>query len=207
MRSMRNQGEQDERTPTEWLKRVRNPDDSEAWEWFYQRYQPLILRYALKRKLNFSDAEDLVQETLIELIKRLRDFEYDGARGKFRCWVLNLTQWRIINFFQRKQGTTGRERDLSLDDNHATARWGEALAADTAAEAWERDWQRALFTAALRELTPKGVQVIDLLMVKELSVEDTARLLGMTHTHVYATKSRALAALRAAIRRLDGPGF
>jgi DNA-directed RNA polymerase specialized sigma24 family protein len=52
---------------------------------------------ALKSGLSEAEAQEVVQETLLRVAKKVKDFQYDRARGSFKGWLLQLTGWQIAN--------------------------------------------------------------------------------------------------------------
>ena len=55
------------------LARARDGD----WIDFLRIYPPLIQAFARRRGLGAADAEDVVQQTLTDVVRRLPEFEYD----------------------------------------------------------------------------------------------------------------------------------
>src|SRR6266404_3336509 len=92
------------------LSRLKNWDDRESWRDFFETYWRLIYGLAVKSGLTPSEAEDVVQETLLAVAKEMPDFKYDPARGSFKGWLLEVTRRRIANQVRRR-----------LKHRHATA--------------------------------------------------------------------------------------
>jgi DNA-directed RNA polymerase specialized sigma24 family protein len=90
-------------TRTTLLGRVRNWEDDEGWGTFFQIYRPLIHNISVKSGLNADEAEEVAQDTLIEVARRLKNREYDPEQGSFRGWLFRLTRWRITNQFNKRQ--------------------------------------------------------------------------------------------------------
>src|ERR1041384_215457 len=91
--------EPDELIPTRWtlISRLKNWDDHESWREFFDRYWKLIYGVALKSGLTPSEAQDVVQETVITVCKNINRFKTDPARGSFKGWLLMHTRWRILD--------------------------------------------------------------------------------------------------------------
>src|SRR3989442_10829475 len=77
------------------LTRLKNLDDQESWKDFFDTYAKLIHRVAIKAGLNDAEAQDVVQETVIIVAKKLPDFKYDPALGSFKSWLRLITRRRI----------------------------------------------------------------------------------------------------------------
>src|SRR5438093_13585428 len=95
----------DEYLPTRHslLVRLKNLDDQTSWKVFFDQYWKLI--YSICRRSGLSDAEaqDVVQETIISVTKKIQGFTYDPTYGSFKGWLKRLTQWRIADSIRKKQ--------------------------------------------------------------------------------------------------------
>ncbi len=69
-----------ETTRPSLLRRLRDPQDHDAWREFDARYGELVLRYCLSRGLQHSDGEDVRQMVMLSLSRTLRSFEYSPRR-------------------------------------------------------------------------------------------------------------------------------
>src|SRR5687767_808563 len=61
------------------LTRLKHWDDQESWKEFFDTYGKLIYRVATQSGLNATEAQDVVQETIISVAKRMSGFKYDPA--------------------------------------------------------------------------------------------------------------------------------
>src|SRR5947207_12829164 len=77
------------------LLRLRKWDDETSWAEFFETYWRLI--YSVARRAGFNDAEaqDVVQETVITVARKVPEFKYDPTIGSFKGWLLTLTHSRI----------------------------------------------------------------------------------------------------------------
>src|SRR5690606_23355846 len=90
------------RTRESLLVRLKSWDDQESWADFFQTYWRLIYSAALKAGLNDAQAQDVVQDTIIVVAKKMKDFTYDRAMDSFKGWLLYLTRKRIALEYRRK---------------------------------------------------------------------------------------------------------
>src|SRR5947199_8736415 len=76
------------------LSRLKDWEDRESWQDFFDTYWRLI--YGVARKAGLSDAEahDIVQETVISVARKSERFRYDPAVCSVKGWMLQLTRWR-----------------------------------------------------------------------------------------------------------------
>ncbi len=82
------------------LERLRRTDDEQAWRRFVELYAPLITRWAGLQGLDGDEAEDLSQDVLMVLIRKLPEFDYDRDKS-FRAWLRTITIHRCHDFFRR----------------------------------------------------------------------------------------------------------
>src|SRR2546429_8519785 len=84
------------------LDRLKNWDDQESWKDFFDTYWKLIYGVALKAGLSDAEAQEVVQETVIAVAKKMGGFEYDPEIGSFKSWLLHTAQWRISDQFRKR---------------------------------------------------------------------------------------------------------
>lgn len=78
------------------LGRLKNLEDQGSWQEFFDAYWQPIYGSAVKAGLTDSEAQDVVQETVITASKHLPAFRYDPKVCSFKTWLLRLARWRII---------------------------------------------------------------------------------------------------------------
>src|SRR5438309_8508414 len=79
----------DELIPTRHslLRRVKNWEDQASWEEFFKIYWKLIYGVAIKAGLTDAEAQDVVQETIMNAAKNIKGFEIGSERGSFKAWL------------------------------------------------------------------------------------------------------------------------
>src|SRR6266404_4758915 len=83
------------------LSRLRDLGDSDSWRTFFDTYWRLIYNLARKSGLSDTEAQDVVQETIIAVARKMPGFRYDPAKGSFKQWLLLITRRRIQDHFRR----------------------------------------------------------------------------------------------------------
>src|SRR5438093_186111 len=139
--------EQDDLIPTRTslLVRLKDWQDEAGWRDFFDTYWTLIYGVALQSGLNHSEAQDVVQETLIAVAKQMPAFKYDRSLGSFKGWLLNMTRWRVADQIRRR--TVNEARHALPDDTATGTRTIERIAdpaSGALAELWEREWEKNL---------------------------------------------------------------
>src|ERR1700730_5130784 len=97
------------------VDRLANWDDQRRWQDFFDTYWKLIYSAAQKSGLTDAEAQEVVQETVISVAKKIDKLRYDSALGSFKGWLLQITRWRIADQF-RKRDSVQTQRGRSDDD-------------------------------------------------------------------------------------------
>lgn len=190
------------------LSRLQNWDDQESWKDFFDTYWRLIYSIAIKSGLTETEAEDVVQETIISVAKDIHKFQRDRKLGSFKGWLRNITRWRIADYLRKHPRPAARNSTISLETN-TTVDVAEIPdpAGDAFAAAWEEDWQTNLFNAAVerlkRNVREEHYQIFDLHVLRHWPVQKVARALDVNVAQVYLTKHRLLAQLKKEIRAIE----
>jgi len=85
------------------ITRLKNWDDQESWKDFFETYWKLIYGVAIKAGLNDAEAQEVVQETIIAVVKQMEGFKYDPKMGSFKGWLLLQTRWRIADKMRKRR--------------------------------------------------------------------------------------------------------
>jgi len=76
-------------------------DDRESWRVFFDRYWRMLYKVARRAGLSEADAQDVVQETVVAVARRMPQFQYDASRGTFKQWLFRIVQRRIADHLRR----------------------------------------------------------------------------------------------------------
>lgn len=187
--------EPDEYIPTRasLLARLKRWDDHEGWKCFFDTYGKLIYSVARKAGLGDAEAQDVVQETIITVAKKLPEFKYDPAIGSFKGWLSQLTRWRIIDNLRKKQYESHGEkfrREETLDT--AIAEHQPDSAGLDLEAVWDEEWQKQVMEAAMekakRQVSATQFQMFYLHVIKNQPAKDVARRLQAKLHEVYFAK-------------------
>ena len=199
----------DELLPTRrsLIERLRDLGDQPSWREFFETYWKLIYGAAIRAGLSDQEAEDVVQETVIGVARKMESFRYDPAVCSFKGWLMHVTRCRIADQFRRRRpqnvplaaprADTTAETTLNLHDP----------AADVLEGIWNEEWQKNLVDVAMdrvrRRANPEHYQIFHLHAVKGLGVRDVAMLTGASLPKVYVTYHRIAKLVKAEVRRLE----
>jgi RNA polymerase sigma-70 factor, ECF subfamily len=172
-------------------------------ELFYELIRPYerrVFAAAMAILRNEADAEDAAQEAVLKAFKHIGQFR---AEARFSTWLIQI----VVNearMRRRKQQAVVMEPmvDQRDEEGHYTPRdfadWREIPS-----ETLERAEVRQKLAEALSSLGQKYREVFILRDMQQLSIEDTAKALGIS---VPSVKTRLLRA-RLMLRDLLAPGL
>jgi RNA polymerase sigma-70 factor (ECF subfamily) len=208
--------ETDELIPTRWtlIKRLKDWDDQEGWREFFDIYWTLIYGTARKTGLSHADAEEVVQNTVMEVGKRIQNgsFQPDPERGSFKAWLLQQTRWRIADQFRKRlpeeKARAHRPPGEAADSGGGTPT--EERIPDNRRDplelAWDEDWKQTLTNAALetvkRQVSARDLQVFVMLTFQGAAPERVAQLHEIERNHVDQIKHRVGKLFAAAAEEL-----
>jgi len=153
--------------------------DAAALRFLYRRISSRVMAIALRLLKDRAEAEDVVQETFLEVWKRAA--QYEPARGGVAAWVVTIARSRAIDRL-RAHGRSARAREGSLAEPHDE----QAPAAPELAEL-RRDRERV--QGALSTLPPEQRRVVEL-----------AYFDGMSQTEIAATTRDPLGTVKTRMR-------
>jgi RNA polymerase sigma-70 factor (ECF subfamily) len=87
------------------LERLKDWSQQTAWREFDHDYAPLLRNVARKAGLTDAEADEVAQETLIAVAKKIGEFQHAGNRGSFRAWLYQQARWRIADQFRARLRT------------------------------------------------------------------------------------------------------
>ena len=200
------------------LNRLKDWGDQTSWQEFFDAYGRLIYNVAAKAGLSDAEAQEVVQETVIAVARKIGEFKADPANGSFSAWLMQLTRWRIADQF-RHRGKAGQTLPpTSAVSEKRAARYDESSLTsstnripDTAGaeleKLWTEEWKHNLMSFALeevkRQVSPKQFQMFDFHVLQNLSVQDTANTLQVSVASVYMAKHRVARLLKKQIKELE----
>ena len=193
----------DARTSATLLYRVRHEgSDQAAWGEFVERYGPRILSWCRRWRLQESDAHDVTQEVLLQLVEKLRRFDYD--RGKsFRAWLKTLVHHAWQDFLARRQRAGVGSGDSGVWERLHSVEAGDDLEKQLA-EALDREVLEEAMARVRLRVAPRTWEAFRLLAFEGLSGAEVAPRVGMQVTMVYVARSKVQKMLREEIERLEG---
>lgn len=203
-------GDSKDLLPTRWtlLTRLKDWDDQDSWREFFDAYWQLIYNTGIKAGLTHTEAEEVVQEVVISVAKKMPEFKTDPAAGSFKAWLLKITQWRITDQFRKRARHQAVPRPPAHDDSRTgTIERIPDPVAGRFEEEWDVEWEKNLFQAALNrakgQVKPELFQMFDLLVTKQWPALKVSRRLRVNLAQVYYAKYKVSALVKREIQKLQ----
>jgi RNA polymerase sigma-70 factor, ECF subfamily len=162
--------------------------EREKFHLLIQPYERQLFRTAFALVKNEAEAEDVVQDAVLKAYRKLASFRGDA---RFSTWLIAITlneaRGRLRKESRAALDSLDEKREQSADYTPAALTdWREIPLA-----ALERREIRALIQQAVSELPESYREIVTLRDVEELSVNDTAALLGISVALVKVRLHRA----------------
>jgi RNA polymerase sigma-70 factor, ECF subfamily len=184
----------------ELMKRIADGETSLFYE-LVQPYERVVFLSAVSILGNDADAEEVAQEAILKAFKNLGRFRQEA---KFSTWLIQIA----INEAKMKLRKDRRHLYESLDCGRETEQ-GDYMPTDFAdwreipSDALEQAELRSALQRALQALPEKYRAVLVLRDVQQMSITQTAQVLGISEENVKTRTSRA----RLRMRDLLAPGW
>ncbi|MGD8835692.1 MAG: sigma-70 family RNA polymerase sigma factor [Desulfobacteraceae bacterium] len=159
-----------------------------------KRYERLLYNFGLKMCGESQDAEDVVQDTFLNVFKYLKGFRYET---KFKNWLYRIASSICIK--KRRKSKFAPDRELSLDDFLP-----DEASVENRAPAWatlpldqllNEELGRTIKSAIL-ELPEKYRIVLVLRDIEGFSIDESAQILKLTPSNIKVRLHRARLYLR-----------
>ena len=173
----------------------RSPD-GESWERLVELYSPLLRSWINRYDVQDSDAEDLIQDVLMVVIKELPRFRHKPQRGAFRSWLRTILVHRLRNFWRDRKyrpivggGSDFLQQLDQLEDPQSQI-----------SRRWDHEHDRQLLLQLLSLVEPrfneKTRDAFRRHVIDGITAARVAEEMGMTRNAVLIAKCRVLKELR-----------
>jgi RNA polymerase sigma-70 factor (ECF subfamily) len=132
-----------------------------------------------------TDAEDLVQETLISL--HTRRHTYDRSQ-LLTPWVYAIARYKLVDYLRRSKATN---MNVPVEEAEGVFAFDDVSSVESGLD----------MEKLLAQLTPKTRQVIQFVKLDGLSVSDAAARCGMSQSAIKVSVHRGLKALSLLVRQ------
>ncbi|MCR5414207.1 MAG: sigma-70 family RNA polymerase sigma factor [Kiritimatiellae bacterium] len=176
------------------IRTLAGDPESERWSELYRLYER-PMRIFLDRNYPSLEADDLIQETMISLVKRLPTYVYmPDEKGHFRNYLMGILKHKAMDALRRRK----RAADAAM----ATA---DAAASDEDA-AWRKEALEVAISHLLADASVNAMHraVFDHVALRHEKPDSVAKMFGISRDNVDKIKSRLLQILQRDVERLVG---
>ena len=184
-------------TSTTLLRDLAHDSQHARWGEFVARYRPMMEAF-MRERFPSLDADDVIQETLIELIRVFPVYHYSPKeKGYFHNYLTGILRHRAL----RMMGEEKRREKLTSD--------GRAACPHAAAESDNEAWRESLLEIALQQLLADSSIhertriVFARVVVNGEKPDDVAAAFGIERNAVDQMKSRMMARLKDLVAALE----
>ena len=150
--------------------------------------QPLLQLTAEKILNSAADAEDTVQESVIELWEKREQMAHVV---NLEAYAMQAVKNRCVSLLRKRHELATADIEMLGDISDDAIRAEVALTEERAAK----------LDKMMARLPERQREAVEMKYIKDLSHEEMQRRLGMTSTNVYATLSRAISALKSMVKQ------
>lgn len=178
------------------LERLREESQPTDWRRFVDVYEPLLRGWLRRNQVLLDDSDDLVQNIMAVVVRRVAEFEHNGRPGAFRTWLRTITfhcikeHWRRLKAAPRAVGGSDVQTILTeLEDpqSHLSRLFDEEH---------DRHVMRKLLNELRSEFETNTWMAFERFALQGQPAAAVAAELSMTVNAVFIAKSRVLARLR-----------
>ena len=159
--------------------------DEDAFANLVKKYQKQIHTYAWRKTKDFHIAEDITQETFLQVSQKLETLQ---DPTQFKRWLYQIANRLCIAWFRKNQLQVGslEETDITGIETEAYSRFVAAEYAKTTAEV-----QRVLVEQLLAKLKRNDRTVITLHYFEDMTSSEISEFLGISENTIKSRLRRA----------------
>jgi RNA polymerase sigma factor (sigma-70 family) len=169
---------------------------STAFDTLSGRYREQLLRAARRITRSNEDAEDAVQDSLLNAFVHLRNFD---GRSSFGTWLTRIAINSALMNLRKKRGSREIATDYNAEYGADGLRYEVAEWRPNPERQYVQSEKESLLKKAIRGLRPTLRVVVEMQALQESSVRETAEAIGIS---MAATKGRLFHAKKVLRRSL-----
>lgn len=182
------------------IQRLQDGGDNAAWEEFASIYRPVIVRIALRKQMQFDDAEDLAQQVLLLVLKNINKWKSDPARARFRTWLQTVVRNATMNALSRRPKDQASGGTDSLQQLHQRPDKADSLSFDLE---WQRETLRWVAQQVRGEFESITWTAFWDTAIEQSPAQEVAEKIGKSVGAVYIARSRVMQRIKQRIAELD----
>lgn len=181
-------------TSLTWLQKLSKSPNGDDWRHLSEAYSPLLDRWLARAGIPPADRDDLVQEVLIVVARRVSEFEHTHP-GAFRAWLRAILANLMKKYFRESFAARSRLplEDLCNPESELSA-------------ALDREHDEYFAARAMRivkgDFEPTTWRAFELHVLEDGCPRQVAETLGISVNSVFKAKCRILKRLRQELARI-----
>jgi RNA polymerase sigma-70 factor (ECF subfamily) len=188
-------------TSASLLDRLAGSPTEADWRRLHDLYRPLLEGWVLRAGVSRADADDLIQDVLLAVVRQVGTFEHRGGGG-FRGWLRTVLARRITDFQRRRAG-----RPVAPGGSDLANRLEELASPESElSRIWDLEHDTHVARRALRivqaDFAPATWQAFRRQVIDGLPAAQAAAECGITLNAALLAKSRVLRRLRREVAGL-----
>jgi RNA polymerase sigma-70 factor (ECF subfamily) len=193
---MANSPRESSETSLSLLEALQRPTAGDAWQRMAELYGPLIRGWLRRNAILPHDQDDLIQEVLAIVVRKVPAFERVDRPGAFRRWLLNITINCVRDFWRAR-----RLRGVAVNDTSFGERLSQLDDPDSPlSRLWDVEHDRYILERLLELVRPhfelKTWTVFCRITLDGIPPAEAAAEQGLSPNAAFIAKSRVLAKLR-----------
>ena len=164
--------------------------NTNAFNILVDRYKDLVYSLALKMVKNREEAEEVAQDTFIKVFKSLSKFKGDS---KFSTWIYKVTYNTCLDRLKKQK----REQQVVSIDEFNT---NQIKSIDNALDKMENEEREKAIQDCIQFLPADDAFLLTLFYYEEQSLEEIAKVIGLTANNVKVKLFRSRKKLTTILR-------
>jgi RNA polymerase sigma-70 factor (ECF subfamily) len=182
-------------TSVSLLDSLKPDGNPEAWARLVELYGPLIRRWLIRHGAKPDDVEDITQDVLAVVVRRLPEFRHEHA-GAFRGWLRAITANCVRDFWRK-----ANRQPLAIggsDFGQFLKEWEDPKSA--LSQLWNREHDEHVARHLIEKIQPlfseKTWAIFNRFALQGHSADEVAREFKTTPNAVFIAKSRVMSKFR-----------
>jgi len=182
------------RTSLTLLERLTESGDNAAWQEFLSLYDGLIYGFLLSQNVRRQAAEDIHQDVMEVVVRKLPKFRHNRKVGAFRAWLRKITANCWLAYLRRHREAAG-----GGDEHHELINQLEDHTSRLS-RIWDEQHNQHILRHVWKQLKQRfkdwELEAFERLKLRGEKLDTIAAELGKTKNHISVTVHRVFAALR-----------
>ena len=184
------------RTDPRLLSDLQSDSQSDLWFDFCQLYEPFIRSWLGRFQLGEQDIDDLSQEVLTVVVRKIGEFQHQGRAGSFRSWLRKVTTNCTRDYWK------SRRRKLSVTIEREFLEMLEQLEDDSSRLSghWDQEHYEFVLKSLLEQVrsrfNEKTIRAFQMFAIEQIPIKQVAATLDVTESAISLAKTRVLDAMQ-----------